>query len=159
MVVKNDELINWFRLGQVDDLEVELNEVMRKYKASVAQLSVDQITLQDQTAQLMTLEHEKASLKEQVRGNRSFSVFHRIRIFLILSLFLSTGGWIERQIGMPRNRYQVRPYSEAYGVESQRTGIESWAGTNVQIKIGGVCVCWFIFILLVAIVDRLLLTM
>lgn len=68
-------------MGQVDDLEVELNEVMRKYKASVAQLSVDQITLQDQTAQLMTLEHEKASLKEQVRGNR-------IQIFLILSLFL-----------------------------------------------------------------------
>jgi len=50
----------------VDDLEVELNEVMRKYKAAVAQLSVDQITLQDQTAQLMTLEQEKASLKEQV---------------------------------------------------------------------------------------------
>lgn len=39
---------------------------MRKYKAAVAQLSVDQITLQDQTAQLMTLEQEKASLKEQV---------------------------------------------------------------------------------------------
>lgn len=39
---------------------------MRKYKASVAQLSVDQITLQDQTAQLMSLEHEKANLKEQV---------------------------------------------------------------------------------------------
>jgi hypothetical protein len=43
---------------------VELNEIKRKYKA--AQLSVDQITLQDQTAQLMTLEQEKASLKEQV---------------------------------------------------------------------------------------------
>ena len=46
---------------------MELNEVMRKYKAAVAQLSVDQITLQDQTAQLMTLEHEKSTLKEQVR--------------------------------------------------------------------------------------------
>ena len=43
---------------------MELNEIKRKYKA--AQLSVDQITLQDQTAQLMTLEQEKASLKEQV---------------------------------------------------------------------------------------------
>lgn len=47
-------------------MEVELNEVMRKYKAAVAQLSVDQITLQDQAAQLLTLEHEKSSLKEQV---------------------------------------------------------------------------------------------
>ncbi|KAI9561532.1 hypothetical protein GHT06_012491 [Daphnia sinensis] len=52
--------------SQVDDLEVELNEVMRKYKAAVAQLTVDQITLQDQTAQLMSLEHEKSALKEQV---------------------------------------------------------------------------------------------
>ena len=59
-------------------MEVELNEVMRKYKAAVAQLSVDQITLQDQTAQLMTLEQEKASLKEQV----SFLSF-----FIILKSF------------------------------------------------------------------------
>lgn len=51
---------------QVDDLEVELNDVMRKYKAAVAQLSVDQITLQDQTAQLVSLEQEKSALKEQV---------------------------------------------------------------------------------------------
>ena len=58
-------------LLQVDDLEVELNEVMRKYKAAVAQLSVDQITLQDQTAQLMSLEQEKANLKEQV----GFTIF------------------------------------------------------------------------------------
>jgi len=58
----------------VDNLEVELNEVMRKYKAAVVQLSVDQITLQDQTAQLMTLEQEKASLKEQV-SVLSFSLF------------------------------------------------------------------------------------
>ena len=57
---------------KVDDLEVELNEVMRKYKAAVAQLSVDQITLQDQTAQLMTLEKEKASLKEQVYADVYF---------------------------------------------------------------------------------------
>lgn len=55
------------RLLQVDDLEVELNEVMRKYKAAVAQLSVDQITLQDQASQLLTLEHEKSTLKEQVK--------------------------------------------------------------------------------------------
>lgn len=52
--------------SQVDDLEVELNEVMRKYKAAVSQLSIDQITLQDQTAQLMSLEHDKSVLKEQV---------------------------------------------------------------------------------------------
>lgn len=52
--------------SQVDDLEVELNEVMRKYKTAVSQLSIDQITLQDQTAQLMTLEHDKSVLKEQL---------------------------------------------------------------------------------------------
>ena len=48
---------------------MELNEVMRKYKAAVSQLTVDQITLQDQTAQLMNLEHEKSVLKEQVITN------------------------------------------------------------------------------------------
>ena len=52
--------------SQVDDLEVELSEIMRKYKVSVAQLSIDQITLQDQASQLMSLEQEKSSLKEQV---------------------------------------------------------------------------------------------
>ena len=39
---------------------------MRKYKTAVSQLSIDQITLQDQTAQLLTLEHDKSVLKEQV---------------------------------------------------------------------------------------------
>ena len=53
--------------SQVDDLEMELSEVMRKYKASVAQLSVDQITIQDQASQLTSLEQEKFNLKEQVR--------------------------------------------------------------------------------------------
>lgn len=48
---------------------MELNDVMRKYKAAVAQLSVDQITLQDQTAQLVALEQEKSALKEQVIGS------------------------------------------------------------------------------------------
>lgn len=47
-------------------MEVELGEVMRKYKVSVAQLSIDQITLQDQAAQLMSLEQEKSTLKEHV---------------------------------------------------------------------------------------------
>lgn len=62
---------------------MELNEVMRKYKAAVAQLSVDQITLQDQTAQLMTLEHEKSTLKEQVRP--VFWAFHLAPWHLIVS--------------------------------------------------------------------------
>lgn len=77
--VNHQQLLKFFNINsklltfllQVDDLEVELNEVMRKYKAAVAQLSVDQITLQDQTAQLMSLEQEKANLKEQV----GFTIF------------------------------------------------------------------------------------
>ncbi len=71
---------------------MELNEVMRKYKAAVAQLSVDQITLQDQTAQLMTLEHEKSTLKEQVRpvlGAYHLAPWHIIVSFLfILFIYL-----------------------------------------------------------------------
>ena len=57
----------------MDDLEVELNDVMRKYKAAVAQLGVDQITLQDQSAQLVSLEQEKSALKEQVMRGRNFA--------------------------------------------------------------------------------------
>ena len=60
--------------SQVDDLEVELSEVMRKYKAAVAQLSVDQITLQDQASQLLSLEQEKSNLKEQVKLSKDLKL-------------------------------------------------------------------------------------
>ena len=39
---------------------------MKKYKAAVAQLSVDQLTLQDQASQLTQLEAERAALREQL---------------------------------------------------------------------------------------------
>ena len=39
---------------------------MKKYKAAVAQLSVDQLTLQDQASQLTQLEAERTALREQL---------------------------------------------------------------------------------------------
>ncbi len=72
---------------QLDDNEEELQEVMKKYKASVSQLSVDQvnqkhlsitkknvpwcfwffqITIQEQTNRVSDLEEERLKLKEQV---------------------------------------------------------------------------------------------
>ncbi len=52
--------------SQLEDNEEELHEVMKKYKASVAQLGVDQITIQEQTNRITDLEEEKTSLKSTV---------------------------------------------------------------------------------------------
>jgi len=45
--------------------EEELQDVMRKYKASVAAVSTDQITIQDQAATIQELENERNKLREQ----------------------------------------------------------------------------------------------
>ena len=52
--------------SQLEDNEEELHEVMKKYKASVAQLSVDQITITEQSNRVTDLEEEKTQLKSQV---------------------------------------------------------------------------------------------
>merc|ERR1739844_135186 len=52
--------------SQLEDNEEELHEVMKKYKASVAQLSVDQITISEQCNRVTDLEEEKTQLKSQV---------------------------------------------------------------------------------------------
>merc|ERR1719270_1415053 len=52
--------------SQLEDNEEELHEVMKKYKASVAQLSVDQITISEQSNRVTDLEEEKTQLKSQV---------------------------------------------------------------------------------------------
>ena len=52
--------------SQLEDNEEELGEVMKKYKASVSQLSVDQITIQDQQASIQELEDERNRLREQL---------------------------------------------------------------------------------------------
>merc|ERR1712223_1112432 len=52
--------------SQLEDNEEEMAEVMKKYKASVSQLSVDQITIQQQASQVSDLEEERNKLKEQM---------------------------------------------------------------------------------------------
>jgi myosin-18 len=52
--------------SQLEDNEEELTDVMRKYKAAVAQLSVDQITIHEQVNSITDLEEERNSLKEQL---------------------------------------------------------------------------------------------
>lgn len=46
---------------------------MKRYKAAVAQLSIDQITLQEQANRISDIEEEKNKLKEQVCYNNSHS--------------------------------------------------------------------------------------
>ena len=52
--------------SQLEDNEEELHEVMKKFKASVAQLGVDQITIQEQSNRITDLEEEKTGLKGQL---------------------------------------------------------------------------------------------
>merc|ERR1711981_663568 len=52
--------------SQLEDNEEEMNDVLKKYKASVSQLSVDQITIQQQASQVSDLEEERNKLKEQL---------------------------------------------------------------------------------------------
>ncbi len=47
-------------------LHLLFQEVMKKYKASVSQLSVDQITIQEQANRIADMEEERNKLKEQV---------------------------------------------------------------------------------------------
>merc|ERR1719436_182554 len=52
--------------SQLEENEEEMHEIMRKYKASVAQVTTDQITIQDQASNIHQLEDEKQKLKEQL---------------------------------------------------------------------------------------------
>ena len=52
--------------SRLQDGEEETAEVMKKYRASVAAMGTDQITLQDQAAYILELETERGKLKERV---------------------------------------------------------------------------------------------
>lgn len=56
-------------LDQLEESEEEVAEVMKKYKAVVSQLSVDQITLSEQSQQIAELEHEKQVSCECLGGS------------------------------------------------------------------------------------------
>ena len=51
--------------SSLNENEEELQEVMRRYKACVAAVSTDQITIQDQSLTIQTLECERNKLREQ----------------------------------------------------------------------------------------------
>merc|ERR1712025_538669 len=52
--------------SQLEENEEEMHDIMRKYKASVAQVTTDQITIQDQASSIHQLEDDKMKLKEQL---------------------------------------------------------------------------------------------
>merc|ERR550532_2546082 len=51
--------------SHLQEMEEELQDVIRKYKASVSAVTTDQITIQDQAATIQTLEAERNKLREQ----------------------------------------------------------------------------------------------
>jgi len=101
--------------GQLQDNEEELQEVMKKYKAAVAQLSVDQITISEQANNITDLEEERNRLKENVAeyaqkiqslegDNVSTAQHHRLELKIKeleskLDLELSTRARMDNQIG------------------------------------------------------------
>merc|ERR1712079_91444 len=52
--------------SQLEENEEEMHDIMRKYKATVAQVTTDQITIQDQSSSIQQLEDDKTKLKEQL---------------------------------------------------------------------------------------------
>merc|ERR1712106_1122481 len=52
--------------SQLQEADEELQDVMKKYKASVAAVATDQITIQDQAANIQELEAERNKLREQL---------------------------------------------------------------------------------------------
>ncbi|XP_017771630.1 PREDICTED: unconventional myosin-XVIIIa isoform X2 [Nicrophorus vespilloides] len=52
--------------SQLEENEEELAEVLKKYKASVSQMSLDQLALQEQVSLVTDLEIERNSLREQL---------------------------------------------------------------------------------------------
>merc|ERR1712227_951619 len=52
--------------SQLEENEEEMHDIMRKYKASVAQVTTDQITIQDQASSLHQLEDDKMELRGQL---------------------------------------------------------------------------------------------
>ena len=100
--------------GHLEDNEEELADVMKKYKAAVAQLSVDQITIHEQANAVTDLEEERNSLKEQLAeyaqkiqsldgDNVSSAQHHRLELKIReleskLDLEQTTRGRMETQI-------------------------------------------------------------
>ena len=100
--------------GHLEDNEEELADVMKKYKAAVAQLSVDQITIHEQANNITDLEEERNSLKEQLAeyaqkiqsldgDNVSSAQHHRLELKIReleskLDLEQTTRGRMETQI-------------------------------------------------------------
>ncbi|XP_012936920.1 unconventional myosin-XVIIIa [Aplysia californica] len=52
--------------GRLEEVEEDLNDIMKKYKAAVQQQSVDQITLTDQMSQIEELMSERDRFKQEV---------------------------------------------------------------------------------------------
>ena len=73
--------------SQVIENEEDLQDVMRKYKASVAAVSMDQITIQDQASTIAELEDERNKLKEHLAELSTKVEALQVRILWVLMRF------------------------------------------------------------------------
>ena len=135
--------------GHLEDNEEELADVMKKYKAAVAQLSVDQITIHEQANNITDLEEERNSLKEQLAeyaqkiqsldgDNVSSAQHHRLELKIReleskLDLEQTTRGRMETQIN--RLKEGVEKLNGDCDVARQREN-------TAQEEVGVVCCMW-----------------
>ena len=138
--------------GHLEDNEEELADVMKKYKAAVAQLSVDQITIHEQANNITDLEEERNSLKEQLAeyaqkiqsldgDNVSSAQHHRLELKIReleskLDLEQTTRGRMETQIN--RLKEGVEKLNGDCDVARQR---ENTAQEEVGVVGNVACVC------------------
>lgn len=85
--------------AQVEENEEEMAEVLKKYKATIQQMSMDQLALQEQVSLVSELEAERNALKDQLfeltsklesvesMGDASSNLL--VKRYIIYSIFMS----------------------------------------------------------------------
>merc|ERR1712176_885412 len=132
--------------SQLEENEEEMHDIMRKYKASVAQVTTDQITIQDQASSIQMLEDDKAKLEEQLAellqkvdcmdvdtvGNLTMKRLEmKIReLESKLELELTTKGRMETQVG------RLKETIERLNKEVEEIRIKEQSSQDQQKKLG-----------------------
>merc|ERR1719410_2975739 len=116
--------------SQLEENEEEMHDIMRKYKASVAQVTTDQITIQDQSSSIQQLEDDKTKLKEQL-AELLKKVEMKIReLESKLELEVTTKGRMETQIG------RLKETIERLNKEIEDIRIKEQSSQDQQKKMG-----------------------
>merc|ERR1719410_1756607 len=116
--------------SQLEENEEEMHDIMRKYKASVAQVTTDQITIQDQSSSIQQLEDDKTKLKEQLAELLKKLEMKIRELDSKLELEVTTKGRMETQIG------RLKETIERLNKEIEDIRIKEQSSQDQQKKMG-----------------------